>query len=133
MALNFAAIYPALVDRLVLSCPGVPRHGTPEAAGACAFLSDQAVTVGPLNMADGTASKNLAPSPSPLAHALVRAAVQLSSTAGYVANCELIRDASAPDWDAVVAPVLIIAGSEDLISSVEAAETVKRTSALASC
>ncbi len=125
VALNFAATHPTLVDRLVLSCPGVPRAGTPEAAGACAFLSNQALTIGPFIMADATASKNLAPSPSPLAHALVRGAVQLSSSEGYVANCELIRDAPAPNWGAIACQVLIIAGTEDVISSVAAAETVK--------
>ena len=42
-------------------------------------------------------------------------------------NCELICDSPASDWKAIIAPVLIIAGTEDVISSVAAAETVKGT------
>lgn len=60
-----------------------------------------------------------------LAHTLVRAAVQLSSAEGYAKNCELIRDSPAPNWEAIVAPVLIIPGTEDIISSVAAAETIQ--------
>ena len=61
MGLHFAATYPTPVERLILSCPDVPCAGTPEAIGACEFLSNQARTVGPFNMAGPTAMKILRP------------------------------------------------------------------------
>lgn len=125
VAPHFAATHPALDERLVLSCPSVPRAGTSDAIDACEFLSYQTRTIGPFNMAGPTAMKQLAPSRPQLAYALVQAAFQLSSVEGYVRNCELIRDSPAPDWKAIVAPVLIIVGTEDVMSSVVVAEEVK--------
>ncbi|GAA5900113.1 hypothetical protein JCM8208_002018 [Rhodotorula glutinis] len=125
VALHFAAAHPHRVTHLVLSCPSVARAGNPEAVEASRALARTARTKGTFAMADFTAKKNLRPSTTRIERALVRTAMQQSSREGYALLCEMLARTPAPDWARIGAPVLVVAGREDRISSVEAAETIR--------
>ncbi|GAA5844449.1 hypothetical protein JCM9279_006310 [Rhodotorula babjevae] len=125
VALHFAAAHPHLVSHLVLSCPGLARAGDPQAVEASLALAATARTKGTFEMADFTAKKNLRPSSTRTERALVRTAMQQSSPSGYALACEMLARTAAPEWGSVEAPVLILAGSEDQISSAAAAETIR--------
>ncbi|GAA5896392.1 hypothetical protein JCM6882_001002 [Rhodosporidiobolus microsporus] len=125
VGLHFAATYPDLISHLVLSCPGVARAGNPEAVKMTLALAQTARDKTPANMADFTAMKNTAPTSSLLARTLVRTAMQESTAEGYAKTCEMISRTGSADWSKIKVKTLIVAGKEDQISSVEAAETIK--------
>jgi len=56
--------------------------------------------------------------------------MQQSSPEGYALACEMLARTGAPNWSRIEVPVLLIAGREDQISSVEAAEAVRGACAL---
>ncbi|ORY60380.1 Alpha/Beta hydrolase protein [Leucosporidium creatinivorum] len=124
VSLHFAATYPELTASVTLSCPGVARAGNPEGVAASLGLAKLAREKGPFQMADFTAMKNTRPSSTLLQRALVRTAMQESSPEGYAQACEMISRTGSADWSKIVAPVLVIAGREDQISSLKAAEEV---------
>ncbi|GAA5826493.1 hypothetical protein JCM11251_002397 [Rhodosporidiobolus azoricus] len=125
VGLHFAAAYPDMISHLVLSCPGVARTGNPELVKMTLALAQTARDKTPANMADFTAMKNTAPSSSLVARALVRTAMQESTAEGYAKTCEMIARTGSADWSKIKVKTLIVAGKEDQISSVEAAETIK--------
>lgn len=78
----------------------------------------------PLGAPSPQAVKNTRPSSTLLQRSLVRTAMQESSPEGYAQACEMISRTGSSDWSKIVAPVLVIAGREDQISSLKAAEEV---------
>ncbi|GAA5971174.1 hypothetical protein JCM11641_004172 [Rhodosporidiobolus odoratus] len=124
VALHFAAKYPELGSNLILSCPSPARAGDPAAVQATLDLARMSREKTPMNMADFTANKNTAPNASLLARTLIRTVMQESSPSGYAKTCEMLARTPSPEWDRIGARVLVIAGNEDKISSVEAAERV---------
>jgi hypothetical protein len=64
---------------------------------------------------------NLATSPhsSHLSRALIRELVISQDPAGYIANCNVIATASPPNYAAIKAPFLLIAGEDDKSAPLE--------------
>jgi 3-oxoadipate enol-lactonase len=125
VAMQFAAAHPARVAALALLGPGRSRASIP--AARAFTLSMAAGARGPGGMpavADGAVAKNVAPSSSDVVRAFVREVVAGQSGEGYAQVCEALCDDTHvdPDYGLITSPTMIVAGDQDLISSVDQAK-----------
>lgn len=127
VAMHFAAQFPDKAKSLVLIGPGRTRANVPAAKAFTLGMARKARELGMPAMADGTVAKNVAPSSSDVVRAFVREVIAGQDEEGYARVCEAACDDSHvdPDYALIVCPTCIIAGDQDLISSVDTARELQ--------
>lgn len=128
IAMHFAAQFPKRVAGLVLIGPGKSRAHIPAAKAFTLDMAKRARELGMPAMADGTVTKNVAPSSSDIVAAFVREVIAGQSAEGYAQVCEAACDDTHvnPDYTQIISPTMIIAGDQDLISPVEQSMNIQK-------
>ncbi|GAA5906159.1 hypothetical protein JCM6882_006062 [Rhodosporidiobolus microsporus] len=122
VANKFAATFPDKVDKLVLL--GAMRALNPTVQSVMLKRASTVQSSGLSSVVDGVVSAALSDhtkQSSPLSAALVRSLVLAASPAGYAAACHALAAAQDPDYAAITAPTLIVAGEHDYMSNSETA------------
>ncbi|KAH8897225.1 alpha/beta-hydrolase [Thozetella sp. PMI_491] len=127
VAMHFSAAFPEKVSALVLIGPGKSRAQVPAAKAFTLGMAKNARELGMPAMADATVAKNVALSSSDAVRAFVREVIAGQSGEGYAQVCEAACDDSHvdPDYSKIVSPTIIVAGDQDLISSLEQAKEIQ--------
>jgi 3-oxoadipate enol-lactonase len=128
VAMHFAAQFPDKVSALVLIGPGKSRALVPAAKAFTLGMAKNARELGMPAMADGTVAKNVAPSSSDAVRAFTREVIAAQSGEGYAQVCEAACDDTHvnPDYSKITSPTVIIAGDQDLISSLDQAKEIQK-------
>ncbi|KAH7020727.1 Alpha/Beta hydrolase protein [Microdochium trichocladiopsis] len=125
--MHYAAQFPSKVHALVLLGPGKTRANVPAAKAFILGMAKNARELGMPAMADGTVAKNVAPSSSDVVRAFVREVIAAQSGEGYAQVCEAACDETHvdPEYGRISCPTMIIAGDQDLISSIDTAREIQ--------
>ncbi|GJN90223.1 hypothetical protein Rhopal_003222-T1 [Rhodotorula paludigena] len=118
VASTFAARYPEKVDKLVLL--GAMRALTPEVQSNMLKRAHTVMEHGVsavVQQVVASALSDRSKQDSPLSGALVRTLVLGTKPEGYAAACRALAGASDPDYGAIKAETLVIAGEHDYLSN----------------
>jgi len=63
---------------------------------------------------------------TPLHHAFIRNLIIRTSAEGYISLCRVISAGKVPNYEAITAPLLLIAGSDDKTAPMEGCEAILR-------
>lgn len=61
---------------------------------------------------------------TPLHHAFIRSLILGTSPEGYISLCRVISTARQPKYEAITAPLIILAGEDDKTAPMEASEAI---------
>lgn len=127
VAMHFAQQFPDKVEALVLIGPGKSRAQIPAAKAFTLGMAKRARELGMPFMADDTVAKNVAPSSPDVVRAFVREVIAAQTGEGYAQVCEAACDETHvnPDYSKITSPTMIIAGDQDLISSLEQSQEIQ--------
>ncbi|GAA5870787.1 hypothetical protein JCM8547_001708 [Rhodosporidiobolus lusitaniae] len=123
VASTFAARYPERVDKLFLL--GAMRALNPAVQTSMLQRASTVRAHGLSAVVEGVISSALSSNTkanSPLSIAFVRALVLSTPPLGYAAACHALAGASNPDFGAIKAKTLVVAGAEDYLSNKETSD-----------